>query len=188
MLCTNSNLSPTFNNIFTYQLSQAPAFPVTLHYMVINVSGIYRQDSLTVSTINGLVYLPEDMPVGFYNLEVWISGGPCNESSEWAEGGFDIVECAPSAKMVVYPNPAKNELKIGYKELTGNPLQETPSSKYREFNVKLLNLKGVIVKEGKISLTQQEIILQVGDLPNGNYFIHIFENKTVIKKQVIINH
>lgn len=86
-----------------------------------------------------------------------------------------------SDTFTIYPNPANTELKIAYKT-------ETNTSYVIPFNVKLLNQKGKVLKERKTTNSNKDIVLQVADVPNGIYYLHIFEGKNVSKQQIVIFH
>lgn len=85
----------------------------------------------------------------------------------------------------VYPNPANAELKISrvFAEKTASEAMIQ-----NNFNVKLLNEKGKVLKEGGTTSNNKEIVLQVADIPNGIYYLHIYEGKKVSKQQVVIAH
>ncbi|MBB5438185.1 subtilisin family serine protease [Pedobacter sp. AK017] len=191
VLCTGGGPHSYYNNVMTYQCSSLPAYPLTFHYMIINDTypAIIFQDSLTLGP-SGYRYLPTNLAPGFYNLEFWTSGGPCNESSDWNEIWFEVVSCGSSARMVVYPNPSNTELKITYQDIekTGKTATTTATNDTKNFNVKLLSKAGKVLKEGKTTQTNKDITLQVADLPNDTYFLHIYEGKNVTKKQVVIWH
>lgn len=190
VLCTEPpNQDYIFANIMTYQLNAIP-YPVKLHYMIINDTypNIIFQDSLNVSGNGGYLYLPENLAPGYYGLVTWVSGGPCNESSEWYEVSFDVVSCSASSRMVVYPNPSNNELKISYSDTDKTRNIATSTSSIKGFSVKLLSKTGKVLKEGKTTQTTKDITLQVADLPNDTYYLHIYEGKKVTKRQVVIAH
>ncbi|MFC4213151.1 T9SS type A sorting domain-containing protein [Pedobacter lithocola] len=187
LLCGEPNLYSDYNNLFKYDIGQIPAFPVELNYYIQNINGIFFQSKIITTTQTGIIYLPEQMPLGFYNLEVWLSGTECIEPM-WEEG-FVAVSCNTS-NIVVYPNPASNELRIGYKKIgaTADQTKNNDLKEEKDFSVKLFNKNGVLLKEAKTTAINKEIQLQVSDLPNDTYFLHILQDKEIIKKQVIVQH
>ncbi|WEK19818.1 MAG: S8 family serine peptidase [Candidatus Pedobacter colombiensis] len=192
LLCTGGNQYSYYNNIMTYRLNATPVYPVKLHYIIINDTypNIIYQDSVTVSTSSNYRYLPKNLEPGFYNLEAWVTGGPCNESSEWYEVWFEVTSCGSYGPIVVYPNPSNTELKIRYQttDKSGKAIITTTEKDTQNFSVKLLNKLGKVLKEGKTTLMSKDITLQVADLPNDTYFLHIYEGKNITKKQVVIWH
>ncbi len=88
----------------------------------------------------------------------------------------------------VYPNPSSRELKITQKAVENVDLYHSKKMIANSFTVKLLNEKGKVLKEGKASSSSKEIVLQVADIPNGIYYLHIYEGKNVSKQQVVISH
>ncbi|WP_426326772.1 T9SS type A sorting domain-containing protein [Pedobacter sp. R-06] len=177
-----------YNNIFKWNIGQTPAFPVEVNYYIANANGIFYQKKFTTSESNGMVIFPRmEMPEGFYNLELWLTGTECSEPM-WEEG-FIVVNCDANLRMVVYPNPTSNELKIGYQNLE----QAKSVSKagkiegQRDFSAKLYDRKGKVLREGKTG-SNKEVTFQVSDLPNGTYFVHIKDGAQTSMKQVIIQH
>lgn len=94
--------------------------------------------------------------------------------------------CIGGYPYMVYPNPSSNELKISQKLVEDVGSAKKMGSNI--FSVKLLNEKGKILKAGKVNANSREIVLQVADIPNGIYYLHIYEGKNVKKQQVVISH
>jgi Secretion system C-terminal sorting domain/PKD-like domain len=185
ILCSDTRANDNYYNTFSYVIP-AEAPPVTLHYQIYGEAGLVYSNEVNV-TGSGTQRLPNSLPNGTYTLDVWISGGPCNISTEMSEVEI-IYQTCNSSKMSIYPNPASSELKISS---TGevNPVAQSRSSDDQGFSVKLFSDKGSLVKEAKTDWQNpREILLRVSDLRNGTYFIHIFKGKEVIKKQIIISH
>lgn len=91
--------------------------------------------------------------------------------------------------MVVYPNSSNTELKISYvAEQMVNIANKTKSTTLNDFNVKLIDNKGRVLKVGKTTPGDKNIMLKVADVPNGIYYLHIYEGKKVSKQQVVIFH
>lgn len=88
----------------------------------------------------------------------------------------------------VYPNPSSRELKITQKATENANLYHSKKMIADSFSVKLLNEKGKVLKEGRAPSNNREIVLQVADIPNGVYYLHIYEGKNVSKQQVVISH
>lgn len=80
-------------------------------------------------------------------------------------------------KIVVYPNPANNFIKITIPENIVNSVG----------NINILNTNGKLVYNEKEKLNQNKMI-STSDLRNGNYFLLIETNGTKYSQQFIINH
>lgn len=113
-------------------------------------------------------------------------------TSEWQTVYIDAYS---SAMFIVYPNPASNELTVSYKEVeteeakNTNSFASTPSKKTMpEFSVKLFDEKKKLLFSGNNKGSGESIKADIQHIPNGTYFLHIFQGKKVIKKQVIIRH
>lgn len=83
----------------------------------------------------------------------------------------------------VYPNPTSSVLSIS--SFAKDPTSRNLAAK-RKFSVSLYNERGKMLKSEKEGTG--DINLNVLDVPEGKYFLHIKEGKKVIKKQVLIKH
>lgn len=191
VLCSNTEDNGFFN-AFSYELDQAPAYPLTMKvFFVSPATGIQLIETYTTSNISGTYRLPDILPVGSFDYWVELTGGPCGlRAFENAEGGVQVFDCGMSKMVSIYPNPASSELRIGYEDLdqSGFTAKTSTNKKEIDFSVRLLNRKGILVKEGKTSALKKEVLLQVSDLPNDTYFLHIKEGTKTTTKQVIIQH
>jgi hypothetical protein len=183
-LCSDTRANDNYFNTFSYTIP-AGAPQVTLHYQIYGENGLVYSNEVQVNG-SGTQILPNSLPNGTYTLDAWISGGPCNVSTEMAEVEIIYQSCNPS-KIAVYPNPANTEVKIS--SAGDNNTIAARSSQNGGFEVKLFNDRGNVVREGKTGgMNTGEIILQVSDLKNGTYFLHVFKDKRVTKQQIIISH
>ncbi len=120
-----------------------------------------------------ILYLTITTPCGPFETNFFITvSDPCDE---W--GMF-----------TVYPNPSSTELKIVYKTDESNKATNERLLVRNDFNVKLINKKGKVLREGKTSTNNKGIVLQVADLPNGIYYLHIYDGKKISKQQLVISH
>ncbi|KQM75240.1 hypothetical protein ASE74_20695 [Pedobacter sp. Leaf216] len=189
LFSTSSRPYVEYANIFKYDIGQTPAFPVEVNYYLLNADGIFYQKSFMTSQQTGTVILPRMlMPVGFYNLEMWLTGTECSEPM-WEEG-FIVVSCDYNSRVAVYPNPTSNEIRIGFQsaDQAASSSKVSPDKVGQDFSAKLYNGKGILLREGKTDQFSKEVSLQVSDLPNGTYFVHILEGTQKTMKQVIIQH
>ncbi|MDB5152287.1 MAG: prcA [Mucilaginibacter sp.] len=113
----------------------------------------------------------------------------CGETSHVE--GVTIYSPCTMQSIVIYPNPANNQLTIqdnatpsadGSGVIGSNTLTNT------NFSAELYNGKAQIVKSGQTATGSQTIAFNTSDLTNGTYYLHISENGETIEKQVIIQH
>lgn len=97
---------------------------------------------------------------------------------------------------VYYPNPAGNELTVQYQQPTAQSKQSTLSAKSsivasvtkKDFNIKLLNSQGKVLRQAVNTTADNSVLVDTHNIPNGTYYLHIFDGDKVIKKQIIIQH
>ena len=127
-----------------------------------------------------------------YIFRARIRNHPCG-TAEWYGQAFEYMDCSSgggaSKAYVIYPNPSSTELKIKY-QAANETYDNSKSSDSNKgpFIVKLLNEKGNVLKERNGKASDTEIVLPVADIPNGIYYLHIYEGKNVSKQQVVIKH
>lgn len=98
-------------------------------------------------------------------------------------GGYAV-----SSSLVVYPNPASTELNISNTEEAGVKDGDSKDESNPEFLVRLYNEKGNILRSAKNPKGSKGLKLDIAEVPNGTYYLHISKGKEVIRKQVIIQH
>jgi len=102
---------------------------------------------------------------------------------------IDVADpCNGGGLFTVYPNPSSSQLRIAYKTDESVISRSEKLAVKNDFIVKLINEKGKVLKQGNTNSDRKEIVLQVADLPNGIYYLHIYEGKKVTKQQVVIAH
>ena len=84
-----------------------------------------------------------------------------------------------------WPNPANTELKVAYQYNQGI---DRSKEGIKNYEAKLLNNRGQMVRNAKNGSLSNEIVFDVRALPNDVYYLHILDGKKTIKKQVIIRH
>ncbi|WP_026905144.1 S8 family peptidase [Pedobacter glucosidilyticus] len=102
------------------------------------------------------------------------------------------------SSFIISPNPAGEELTVSTSDYKAES-NLLPESKAiveklkvkgkllpKSFPVKLMNDKGEILRSG--NLVDGKISFNTKFIPDGTYFLHIFAEKDVIKKQVLIRH
>ncbi|WP_426667396.1 T9SS type A sorting domain-containing protein [Mucilaginibacter sp. McL0603] len=91
----------------------------------------------------------------------------------------------------IYPNPAQSTVNIiatdNTSSQTADVLQtnSVTQSQPRVFDAYILNDKGVKLRISKNN--KQTVGFDIRDLPNGLYFVHIYENGKIIKKELSIS-
>ncbi len=80
--------------------------------------------------------------------------------------------------IVLYPNPAKDEIKVDIKKLDLNTSEK--------LNYSLLDITGKVVLVGKITTNQHLITIDLTHLNNGIYFINLDKNRNVIAKEKFV--
>lgn len=111
----------------------------------------------------------------------------------WSDAIFylDIIvpDCPFSHKFVAYPNPASSDLTVTCQENQENAEQVKRFKKEKvDFSIKLFNEKGELLKSAGNPDQGDSITIKTGDVLPGTYYLHIFQGKSVIKKQIIIRH
>lgn len=110
-----------------------------------------------------------------------------------SNGGVTIYSpCTGESAVIVYPNPASNQLTIQ----NGNIITQSEAIAAgqtnftpRSYSVQLLDVTGNVLKTGQSVNGNQDVILTTSDLLNGTYYLHIFQQGLdTIEKQVIIQH
>jgi len=93
---------------------------------------------------------------------------------------------SPMAGIVAYPNPASSELNVAVNEAVTtqpNNVAKTPSKNYR---VILYDNKGQILRSSDTA--NKKCNLNIADIPNGTYYLHVIDGDNVVEKQIIIKH
>ncbi|KHJ36618.1 protease 1 [Pedobacter glucosidilyticus] len=192
-LCSNSPNYDNYYNTLSYtvqsNISTPASYPLTLNYVFYDENGDpHGATSTSISSGTGSVNLPNLSP-GFYSLQVWLSGGPCNTSSEWTEEWIEYTSCGNFTRLITFPNPSNETLIISYKGdesfAKTNSLKNTASE---EKHLLLFDDKGKEVKKDMMKAGDTKLEWDIKNLPSGRYFLHINEGKEVIKKQIIIKH
>lgn len=117
--------------------------------------------------------------------------GPCGFSDYTTIIFF--VTLAQGYLVAIYPNPATDYITISKEELESETAEvENPEpwvkSASPSLEVKLYNLTGLLMCEGKIGPTQKEVTLNTKNLRDDNYVLHIIEGENITKKQIIVKH
>jgi bacillolysin len=182
-------------NTFTYTLNEIPRVPITLNYYILDpMGGAFYSHAITTTSQSQTFTLPQNLPEGEYYLEVYLSGGPCGGTTETFEVSMVYMDCN-RAKISVFPNPSTSEFTVSMGNLISSkePVLQKPNtiitSKQgdKSFDVKLLDKSSKILRQ-VASKGGQDISIDVSNIPNGIYYLHINEHGVVTKKQIIVKH
>lgn len=119
---------------------------------------------------------------GDYSLQVEITTGCGIVLSQWLD-----VYVTDYGYYAYSPNPADNELAIEYKNNKSNEKPDKKQEK-KQFEVSLMDDKGRVLRSSKNNHESNKVIFNTLDIQNGVYYLHIKDEKEVIKKQIIIKH
>lgn len=149
--------------------------------------------SLNVYAINSNAYPGFDVfgyvPPGYYVFQLRATNA-CGTSA-WVETEVESVYCTSdweSNNLNVYPNPAKETLTITYENTEGMQAFELSKTASEEKHLLLFDDKGKEVKKDMMKAGDTKLEWDIKNLPSGRYFLHIKEDKEVVKKQIIIKH
>lgn len=89
-----------------------------------------------------------------------------------------------------YPNPVDQTLTVSKADGGGienaNSMTTESARKEVNYDIALINDQQQIVKKGK--LKKGELKLNVANLPNGIYVLHIYDPEGIVKRQILIQH
>lgn len=142
------------------------------------------QISIDFSTTDGPNFEP-------FQLSVYAEN-ECGEGEPLVRNGF-LVNC--HSRWVAYPNPANNEVfltpDLGDQRSASleTAKKKTTADKVKiNCDVSVFNDKGQLLKHVKSGDANAGIQINVSDMPNGTYFLHVKEGTKIIKKQLIVQH
>ncbi|WP_177217415.1 T9SS type A sorting domain-containing protein [Thermoflexibacter ruber] len=135
------------------------------------------------SGITATAYLSNGCVGGIANMRVRVRN-ICGLWSDWRM--FTVNVCSNSGFRFVYsPNPTSDIL-----DITAVPTEEnknlTIAAKV-DFEAKLLDQDGKVVREGKNQNKEKKISFDVKGLKEGTYYLHILYGKEIEKHQIIIS-
>ncbi|MBC7653263.1 MAG: S8 family peptidase [Oligoflexus sp.] len=175
-ICAN-----TINNDFSIQTSPGSSnynwslVPVPASYSIIgngtnNISlGINNTGNYTLK-----VAVTTDCGMAYNDVAITVLS-----MAQCGGGGFGF-------SMNYYPNPANTTLTVQYLETA--PTSQSSDASFKEKRVILLNEKGKVMKAESLNATAKKVILDIRDIPNGTYYLHVKDGKETIKEQIIIQH
>ncbi|HXH99675.1 MAG TPA: T9SS type A sorting domain-containing protein [Sphingobacteriaceae bacterium] len=129
-----------------------------------------------------------EFPYGTSTSSFWVECRvtSCGQSYSIHRNGT-VNNCYYRTSYTIYPNPASQELNISFGDTQSQSNKEKTGVK-KDFEVKIFNDKGKVVRSAKNNSNSNLITLNTSDIENGIYSLHIIDAKEVIKKQIIIQH
>lgn len=161
-------------------VSVQPKVGITSYQWYTNDSGIIVNGSGASATVEGVT-------PGTYSLKIktFNSCGSIETSYLVNVLAYGSSQCSGTFSFAVYPNPTANELTVAYQSNDAS-IQEKAAQE--DFEVSLLDNKGKTLRKQNNNTAENKIVLDVRNIPNDTYFLHITQGKEVIKQQVIIQH
>jgi hypothetical protein len=176
--------SPSLNPMCPGQVKVVSLLPragIDSYYWYTNDTGI----TVSGNSIYGNI---EANDPGTYQLKIRTTNscGSTEQSYFVNVSDYGDTRCSGTAyRYSIYPNPAGNQVTVAYVK-NGEELEIQKFKK--EFSMKLYNDKGKEVSSANNNSEENSYSLDTSKLPDGNYFLHITDDKETIKKQIIIKH
>ena len=109
--------------------------------------------------------------------------GPCGTSEE----SYVYAEIPPcEGYYQVWPNPSSSVMTVSYKD--GEKGSEYIQKEKKYFSIRLYDNKSRMLRSGTNNSSDNTFTMDIQDIPDGTYFLHIIEGKKVEKRQIIIQH
>ena len=80
-----------------------------------------------------------------------------------------------SETLQIYPNPIQDKIWI-----------KGRTHSHQNFKLRLINLQGKIVYEGKASISSPDRVVNLPQLPSGVYLVEILDHSTILKREKIV--
>jgi hypothetical protein len=142
---------------------------------------VYGADIISGQGTNAIsitTHLP--LTDNFLFLDIFVSTNTSNCGTANGYIQAIVVNDGPptESRIAIYPNPVSSELTVEYTDK--NRISNISS-------IKLINNKGETLKLLE-NINKTKLLLNLDEIPNGTYYLHITEGKETIKKQIIIKH
>lgn len=136
----------------------------------------------------------------------------CGSWGDWTPGFSNVIRSCYSSNanpltVSVFPNPASTELNIAERKISNEEnqndfiiekvgikgvntdrfLKDAENRIPEKRSFRLLNDQGIVVREGNLNDTDNTKV-NVSDIPNGQYFLHLKGYGNMIKRQIVISH
>ncbi|GHU59067.1 hypothetical protein FACS189411_15460 [Bacteroidia bacterium] len=144
-------------------------------------------NSYITITAPSTIYASFTLQYRYRNACGWSAWTPIYGSTRNCAAGEDPYRVIGFSS--IYPNPVSNVLNISIN--TGALSQSTPilrNASIPAYSIRLYNLQSILVRQTNIQ--GDNIELNVSDLPNGIYVIHVIDSKGVKigEHKVVIKH
>ena len=165
----NVSLTDSLTDVVLYSTQCVTHFMNTGNNRFVHLSFSQSGSAVTAT-------LPVDsliLPDGFYMLFAKVDDIPSVAKMVSLSGHAltSVNEIAMENNLMIYPNPANNQLNISYRN---------------SFSVVLNSMDGREITAGQSN--GNHLILNVANIPNGIYFLSIADNKNSFAKKIIVMH
>lgn len=160
----------------TYLISWSDNFAETVDIDLYTAAGVFKQ--IIAHNVEGSTYEwnTSGFPVGEAgDYIVMISNSAVPSVSDVSDDHFHLL-CLPLVS--IFPNPASNFATIRFDEGSTDTYTLTLTDR---INMQLLT-NTINTSETK------EVVVPIGEIPNGVYFVNLLSDKSVISKKLIIQH
>ncbi|WP_431209696.1 T9SS type A sorting domain-containing protein [Puia sp. P3] len=110
---------------------------------------------------------------------------PCGESdlySEYVPGCFAPSSAAAASNLNIYPNPSPGQVRIDLKQINK---KASPTSQIKEIReIRIVDKMGAVKKVLQYPAGTQSASINIGNLPNDIYTLHISDGINRISKQL----
>ncbi|SEW38920.1 S8 family serine peptidase [Chitinophaga arvensicola] len=114
----------------------------------------------------------------------------CGQTS-MSNGGLVYSPCPSSlmANVTVYPNPVSSQLFIKNGVVTpAVNAKVAAAAPDNTLEAKLYNEKGWLIRSSKIKESDATITFDTGNLPEGTYYLHLYQGGQRTERQIVIRH
>jgi len=151
------------------------------------VRGGTGYSSLTMNGTSASFYLSGDYPSIALNLTVTNPNCGKTESILVFNGGSQSGAMVQSS-FTIFPNPTTDELTISpVIVMEGKNEKAIDKTHERPYKYKIYDRKGLILKEGEAK-NGGNVKIDLRNLPNDNYFLHIVVGDEKIISQIVVQH
>ena len=180
------------SNHYQYVTATATQIPGTVPsnyswYRVLNGNSTFISSGLQL-----VQYGIPPCSVVYYKL---VANTPCGDAIYNGYAYNSYCSGSKSAtSMAIYPNPASTEVNVsniiaeGSSSDTRNIEGASIGAAKEAFLVQLFDDKGKLIRSAKNPKGSNGIQLNVAEVPNGTYFLHVLKGKETTRQQIIINH
>jgi hypothetical protein len=115
-----------------------------------------------------------------------VYGAEYAQSVGTPDGMGNCTEGGGASAFRIYPNPSNTQITVTNSEKDKTGINKSVS-KPKPFDYKIYNKFGNVLRSGR-SVNGEDASINVQNIPDGTYFIHISHDKELIRKQIIVQH